>query len=345
MRKVSETIRYWISKNVSAAEKAFVAVMLIVFFLLALPSLFTPIQRDEAVILDIASHFLRYYPDVERLPQGYIEGFYNVSFWYHPPMTAILMIPFPNIYLAKLVTLLLTEMTFLFVYATAKKRFDIRIAVGFLLIVCFNPDLIRVASFVWNDEYMFFFFFLSIMAYERGWKKLSLLTNVFASNCKISYPLISLTYFGKNWKTGVKVVILSALALIPYWLWSWISTGEPLYLFHTWLNIQSHFGGSYRLSLFPYFKKWYLYLLGLVMLGLFSKKIDFKKSKDMIILVLTSFIVYNNASWSLIGGIIALSLLFSVLANRVSLLWRLTLVGLYIVLITPQFLNVIPLQF
>ena len=234
------------------------------------------------------------------------------------------------------------EVSFLFAYIIARKRFGIKIAAGFLLMVCFNPDLIRVASFTWNDQYMFFFLFLGFATYELGLKKLSLLTNVFAVNCKISYPFLSLTYFGKNWWTGVKVIIVTALGLVPYWLWSWASTGEPLYLMSTWLSINRWSGGAYRLSLFPYFKKWYIYLLGLATLGLFKKKIDFKKSKDLIILILASFLVYNNASWSLIGGIISLSILYCALVDSVSLNLKLFLIGSYAVFITPQLLNAFP---
>lgn len=342
MGKGLESVRGWVEKNPRTAERVFVVVMLLVFFLLALPDIFIPIRRDEAVILDLASHFPRYYPDVDKLPEGTVEGFYDVPFWYHPPTTTLLMIPFRDIRLAKLATLLFSGATLLFAYMFTKRRFGIRIATGFLLMVCFNPDLIRVASFVWNDEYMFFFLFLGLLAYEYGLEKLSLLTNVFAGNCKISYPFLSLIYFGKNWRTGIKVIIVTALGLMPYWLWSWASTGEPLYVLQTWLTISRWSGGAYRLSLFPFFKKWYLYLLGLAVLGLFTKKIDFKKSKDMVILFLASFLVYNNASWSLIGGIISLSILFSVLVNSVPLRLRLLLTGLYIVLITPQLLNALP---
>ena len=345
VNNIVESLNDWISKRGTTVEKVSVTILLLVFFLLALPNLFIPIQRDEAVILDLASHLPRYSPDVENLPQGSIEGFYNVSFWYHPPLTPILMIPFQNIYFAKLVTLIMTAINFLFAYIFAKKRFGIRIAFGFLAMVCFNPDLIRVATFVWNDEYMFFFLFFGIMAYELGWQKVSLLSNVFASNCKISYPFLSFIYFGKNWRTGIKVVVVSALSFIPYWLWSWISTSDPLYLAHTWLTIQSHFGGAYRVALFPYFKKWYLYLLALLTVGLFTKKIDFRKSKEMIVLVLMSFLVYNNASWSLIGGIIALSMLFSVFVNEIMFHWKLLLVGSYVFLIIPQLLHTVSIQF
>ena len=89
MNRRLASIRYWIERNPKIAEGVFIVTTLVVFSLLALPNTFIPIQRDEAVILDLASHFPRYYPDIDKLPQGNIEGFYNVSFWYHPPMTTI----------------------------------------------------------------------------------------------------------------------------------------------------------------------------------------------------------------------------------------------------------------
>lgn len=339
MIEIVECIKAWIKRSPKLAERGFVITLLLVFFILALPHTFIPIQRDEAVILDLASHFPRYYPDVEKLPQDSLEGFYNVSFWYHPPMTVIFMIPFSNNSLAKLVTLLITEATFLFSFIFVKKRFGFKTAAGFLLLVCFNPDLIRVASFIWNDQYMFFFLFLGMLAHEFGWEKTSILTSIFASNCKISYPLLSLTYFGKNLRFGIKIIIVTALSLIPYWFWSWISTSNPLYLYNTWFSISNWSGGAYRLSLFPYFKMWYLYLLGVTCLGLATKKIVLKQTKDLILLVFTSFLVYNNASWSLIGGIISLSILFSIFVNHASRNWKSFLVVSYIFLILPQLLN------
>ena len=315
-------------------------ILLLTFFALAIRHASKPLQTDEAVVLDLASHLTDYRPNIENLPPNpYKETLYDVPFWFHPPLLPILMMPFSSPLVSKVITLMVMESTFLLVFLLTRKRFGEKAAVYALGLLVLNPDLIRVASFVWCDQYMFFFLFLGLCLYEYDHTSLGLLTNVFSTNAKIVYPLFSLTFLGRGWREGVKAFTVAALSLIPFWLWSWISTANPLYLVQTWLDVGSQFEGTYAAKYFPYFKKWFYLLLVLLVLGLFLKKIDYRKCKDLLPIVIVSFLVYNHASWTLLGAIVVLSILFAVLLDRLRMGWKLLLVSVYGVTIIPQLFN------
>ena len=179
-----------------------------------------------------------------------VEGTYNTPIYAHGPLAPALLWPavklFGNgihideggIFVLRVIAIGLSTLSFLLIYLIAKKRVGYS-ALLFAFPVMVGGRMLAGTMWVYWDVFMFFFFALTLYLMERPNtpKWLPVLTTCMMVNTKMFLGVLLVLPLGFKDRR----LLLCTLSIIPWWVVSWVVTGDPIFwVRHYWSQVDFH---------------------------------------------------------------------------------------------------------
>ena len=222
-------------------------VVLITFLgILIVRDLRTPEWSDETVEIKLAqgfpnyslsSNWVRDYPFYNTASRNLVELEYTMPVWHHPPLETLILIPFvswtSDIYILRGVTIFLFLGALVLVYLSIRKTTK-RVWVCFLPLLLFTGFL-RGAIYLYHDAFMVFFFALTwyLVVNKSRWKYLAACLLVLTKT-QAFLLLIPLAMKDEDWK-----LLVTFLALMPWYVWGAVENHSFLWLSSHWSNVMN----------------------------------------------------------------------------------------------------------
>lgn len=182
----------------------------------------------------------------DYMPDKIFEDAYEKLIWVHPPMAHILAWPYvklvspdyeENWQYLKILPTILFGLSLTFVYLTLRKRFEgWKILIGFMPISLLYTGLHGV-PYLYYDGFMVFMLTLTIYLISRGskFKYLTACLLFLTKTPAIAFAIPLLFMDNRNFK-----MLLPMLSVLPYYIMTWVVSGDMLYIPHHWMIMQEY---------------------------------------------------------------------------------------------------------
>ena len=227
-----------------------------------------PIWADEYVFLKITDQLPKYSSTSKWLNDAEFsitadteigQIAYEGEVWGHPPMGNLLVWPLTKavgnfierIWIYRVFYGIIMLVTIGLLADVIRRKFGYLVASFALLPLLIAPSLLQAGIYVYHDAAMCLFLALSIWLIEvrpeSKWKYVTatamVLSKIYAGMFLVPLALL---YWNKNWK-----VILCGLGLVPFLVYAWVVTGDPLYIVSHWSAANAWNWETFRVIVLP----------------------------------------------------------------------------------------------